>query len=104
MSRTKSLIRLTAFGILQAGATCLSGTPIPASLALGGATPTLVEMLKNALAGNTANALDKLTEFPDDQLASLQNQDLTRAIGKAIGLVIDLVAEEKEYRSHLKES
>jgi flagellar biosynthesis GTPase FlhF len=57
--------------------------------------PILANFLGNVAISNTANALDALTEGNDRDRVSLENQDLTRAVGKAIAAVITLAAKQQ---------
>ncbi|WP_199250595.1 NACHT domain-containing protein [[Phormidium] sp. ETS-05] len=54
----------------------------------------LATALASVTAGNTANALDALTAGQDPDRVSLENQDLTKAVGKAIAAVITLEARK----------
>ncbi|MBZ8178961.1 hypothetical protein [Oscillatoria salina] len=54
--------------------------------------------LGNVAAGNTANAIDALTAEQDCDRVSLENEHLTKAVGKAIAAVITLAA--KQYRGN----
>ena len=44
----------------------------------------LMSAIASVAAGNTANAIDALVEGKDSDRVSLQNEDLVRAVGKAI--------------------
>ena len=59
-------------------------------------------------AGNTANAIDALIDGRGDEGVCVENQDLTKAVGKAIAAVITLAAEQQQgetrqhFHQHLK--
>jgi len=55
----------------------------------------LATALGNVAAGNTANAFDALLDRKGDGRVSLENQDLTKAVGKAIAAVITLAAKQQ---------
>ena len=59
----------------------------------------LLGALGSVAGGNVANAIDALTAGNDPDWVSLENQDLTRAVGKAIGSVLMLVAETTDLKS-----
>ncbi|EKD09169.1 NTPase protein [Arthrospira platensis C1] len=54
----------------------------------------LATALGNVAAGNTANAIDALIDAREGGV-SLENQDLTKAVGKAIAAVITLAAKQQ---------
>ncbi|MEC4804314.1 MAG: NACHT domain-containing protein [Jaaginema sp. PMC 1079.18] len=85
----RSLVKLTI------GSGCvLGGAFFPPLLAgeaiIGGSV--LATALGSVAAGNTANIIDALIDGKESPV-SLQNQDLTKAVGKAITAVITLAAE-----------
>ncbi|MDT9245433.1 MAG: NTPase, partial [Limnospira sp. PMC 1249.20] len=63
----------------------------------------LATALGNVAAGNTANAIDALIDAREGGV-SLENQDLTKAVGKAIAAVITLAAKQQrgKTRQHLE--
>jgi hypothetical protein len=91
----RSLYRLLGFGAAYAGSSFLGA-------GLGG-IPAVGTAFASVLAGNVANTIDALIEPPASNLPNLQdnidNQDLTKAVGKAIALVIALVAEEEQFKN-----
>ncbi|MFP4007734.1 MAG: NTPase, partial [Spirulinaceae cyanobacterium] len=90
MDVRRSLVKLTI------GSGCvLGGLAFPPLLAGEGIAwgVVLATTLASVTAGNTANAIDALTERRDGDRVSLENEDLTRAVGKAIAAVITLAAE-----------
>ncbi|GCE95730.1 hypothetical protein NIES46_37960 [Arthrospira platensis NIES-46] len=56
--------------------------------------PILATALGNVAAGNTANAIDALLDAGEGGV-SLENHDLTKAVGKAIAAVITLAAKQQ---------
>lgn len=90
MDVRRSLLKLTI------GGGCLLGSTVfPPLLAGEGMTwgVMLASTLASVTAGNTANAIDALTEKREGDRVSLENEDLTRAVGKAIAAVITLEAK-----------
>ncbi len=87
----RSLLKLTiGTGCAFAGLTC-GPILIEAGSVWG---PILASFLGNVAISNTANALDGLTAGQDPDRVSLENQDLTKAVGKAIADVITLEARK----------
>lgn len=87
----RSLLKLTiGTGCAFMGLTC-SPILIEAGSVWG---PILASFLGNVAISNTANALDALTGEQDPDRVSLENQDLTKAVGKAIAAVITLEARK----------
>jgi len=87
-----SLLKLTI------GGGCVVGSTVfPLLLAGEGITwgTVLAATLASVAAGNTANAIDTLTEGKDGDRVSLDNEDLTQAVGKAIAAVITLAAKQQ---------
>ncbi|WP_425500557.1 hypothetical protein [Sodalinema gerasimenkoae] len=67
--------------------------------------PILATALGNVAAGNTANAIDALIDGGEGGV-SLENHDLTKAVGKAIAAVITLAAKQqrgktRQYKVHI---
>lgn len=56
----------------------------------------LASFIGNVAISNTANALDVLTDGQDPDQVSLENQHLTKAVGKAIAAVITLAARKQQ--------
>ena len=82
---------------LTIGGGCVLGSlAFPALLAAEGATwgPILATALGNVAAGNTANAVDALIAAGEGEV-SLENHDLTKAVGKAMAAVITLAAKQQ---------
>ncbi len=87
----RSLVKLSiGAGCAFTGLIC-SPILIEAGSVLG---PILASFLGNVAISNTANALDALTSGEDPNQVSLENQDLTKAVGKAIAAVITLAAKQ----------
>ncbi len=84
----RSLLKLSIGGGCVLGA--LATTPIVGPV--GGIFATA---LGNVAAGNTANAIDALIDGRDEGV-SLENHDLTKAVGKAIAAVITLAAKQQQ--------
>ncbi|WP_017303091.1 NACHT domain-containing protein [Spirulina subsalsa] len=81
---------------LTIGGGCVLGSiAFPPLLAAEGIVwgTVLATALGNVAAGNTANALDALIDGGEGGV-SLENQDLTKAVGKAIAAVITLAAKQ----------
>jgi hypothetical protein len=51
--------------------------------------------IASVIAGNTANAIDNLFSGKEPDPNLLANEDLTKAVGRAIAAIITLVAEDK---------
>ena len=64
-----------------------------------GSLGVLLGALGSVAGGNVANAIDALTAGKDPDWVGLQNQDLTRAVGKAIGSVLMLVAKTTKLKA-----
>nr|WP_242060329.1 hypothetical protein [Aerosakkonema funiforme] len=98
---TRSLVKLTI-----GGAIVLGGLAFPPFLAGDGIVwgTMLATALASVAAGNTANAIDALTQGKDSDRVSLENEDLTKAVGKAIAAVITLAAKQlpRDTRSKLE--
>ncbi|WP_017303087.1 NACHT domain-containing protein [Spirulina subsalsa] len=92
----RSLVKLTIGGGCVLGALATTAIVGP----VGGIFATA---LGNVAAGNTANALDALLDGGEGGV-SLENQDLTKAVGKAIAAVITLAAKSQrgKTRQHLE--
>ena len=92
MAIGRSLLKLTI-----GGGCLLGGTVFPPLLAGEGITWSVVlaTALASVTAGNTANAIDALTEEKEPDQVSLENHDLTRAVGKAMAAVITLAAKSQ---------
>jgi len=93
MSLARSLVKLTV------GLGCVLGgvalTPVSTGVGLVFATA-----LGNVAAGIAANALDALTAAKEPDRVSLENKDLTRAVGKAIAAVITIAAKQHRGKTH----
>ncbi|MCL1474157.1 NACHT domain-containing protein [Argonema antarcticum] len=91
MGVTRSLVKLTI-----GGAIVLGGLAFPALLTKEGIVwgTVLATSLASVAAGNTANAIDALTQGKEGDRISLENEDLTKAVGKAIAAVITLAAKQ----------
>ncbi|WP_443029171.1 NACHT domain-containing protein [Spirulina sp. CS-785/01] len=83
----RSLVKLTIGGGCVLGALATTAIVGP----VGGIFATA---LGNVAAGNTANALDALLDGREGGV-SLENHDLTKAVGKAIAAVITLAAKSQ---------
>jgi flagellar biosynthesis GTPase FlhF len=97
MDVTRSLLKLTI------GTGCIvGGLAFPPLLAADGIVwgTILATALASVAAGNTANAIDALIDRKDGDRISLQNQDLTKAVGKAIAAVITLAALQNQGKTH----
>jgi len=97
MGLTRSLVKLSV-----GGAIVLGGLAFPASLTKEGIVwgTLLAQALASVVAGNTANAIDALIDGKDSERVSLENADLTRAVGKAIAAVITLAAKQHRGKTH----
>jgi flagellar biosynthesis GTPase FlhF len=97
MDVTRSLIKLIIGGGCMVG-----GLAFPPLLAADGIVwgTILATALASVAAGNTANAIDALIDRKDGDRISLQNQDLTKAVGKAIAAVITLAALQNQGKTH----
>ena len=97
MDVTRSLIKLIIGGGCMVG-----GLAFPPLLAADGIVwgTILATALASVAAGNTANAIDALIDKKDGDRISLQNQDLTKAVGKAIAAVITLAALQNQGKTH----
>ncbi|WP_368011735.1 NACHT domain-containing protein [Laspinema palackyanum] len=92
----RSLVKLIV------GGSCVLGSLALAS-GLSGAGLVFSTALGSVAAGNTANAIDALLDGGEGGV-SLENQDLTKAVGKAIAAVITLAAKSQrgKTRQHLE--
>ncbi len=92
----RSLVKLIV------GGSCVLGSLALAS-GLSGAGLLFSTALGSVAAGNTANAIDALLDGGEGGV-SLENQDLTKAVGKAIAAVITLAAKSQrgKTRQHLE--
>jgi len=89
MDLGRSLVKLTI-----AGGCVLGGLAFPPLLAGEIVWETVVATaLSSVAAGNAANVIDALLSGKGDEGVSLQNQDLTKAVGKAIAAVITLAVK-----------
>lgn len=97
MGLTRSLVKLSV-----GGAIVLGGLAFPASLTKEGIVwgTLLAQALASVVAGNTANAIDALIDGKDSERVSLENADLTRAVGKAIAAVITIAAKQHRGKTH----
>ncbi len=97
MDVTRSLLKLIIGGGCMVG-----GLAFPPLLAADGIVwgTILATALASVAAGNTANAIDALIDRKDGDRISLQNQDLTKAVGKAIAAVITLAALQNQGKTH----
>ncbi|TVQ18799.1 MAG: NACHT domain-containing protein [Leptolyngbya sp. DLM2.Bin15] len=101
MAEERSLLKLAI------GGCCVLGSVVfPPLLAGEGIVwgTVLATTLGSVAAGNTANAIDALIDGRGDKGVSLENQDLTKATGKAIAAVITLAAKKQsgKTRQHLE--
>ncbi|MDJ1173285.1 tetratricopeptide repeat protein [Roseofilum capinflatum] len=85
MSVGRSLVKLGM------GSSCVFG-----GLVFAGVGGVLADALLSVAAGNTANALDALVDWRNGEEVSLENNDLTKAVGKAIAAVITLEAKRQQ--------
>ena len=88
---------------LTIGTGCMvGGLAFPPLMAADGIVwgTILATALASVAAGNTANAIDALIDKKDGDRISLQNQDLTKAVGKAIAAVITLAALQNQGKTH----
>ncbi|WP_449314332.1 NACHT domain-containing protein [Roseofilum reptotaenium] len=91
MMDVRSLLKLTIGGGCVLGSTVFPPLLAGEGIAWG---VVLATTLASVAAGNTANAIDALTEGKDGDRVSLENEHLTRAVGKAIAAVITLAAQQ----------
>jgi HAMP domain-containing protein len=84
---------------LIVGGSCVLGSLALAS-GLSGAGLVFSTALGNVAAGNTANAIDALLDGREGGV-SLENHDLTKAVGKAIAAVITLAAKQRTTKINL---
>ncbi|MDF0555503.1 NACHT domain-containing protein [Kamptonema sp. UHCC 0994] len=97
MDVARSLVKLAVgTGCVLCGLAC---SPILAEAGIVWG-PILASFLGNVAAGNTANAIDALTAGEDPDTVSLENKDLTKAVGKAIAAVITLAAKQHRGKTH----
>ncbi|MDF0554261.1 HEAT repeat domain-containing protein [Kamptonema sp. UHCC 0994] len=98
MTLARLLVRLSIFSTVLAGASFIPGM-LPATVMVGGMAlasdpiKTIFTALASVSGGNVANAVDALTGGKPDPL-SLENEDLTKAVGRAIGAVIKEAAKD----------
>lgn len=95
----ESAHKLTVGSLCLVSLTAIAGIINPAHPVIS----SIITGTSGAIASVVANAFDKLTE---PEKLSLQNQDLPKVIGKAIGKIIEEVASESkwgEYKSELQE-
>ncbi len=87
----RSLVKL-----IIGGGCVLGGVAFPLLLAEKGIVwgAVLATALGSVAASNTANVIDALTAGQEPDRVSLENQDLTKAVGKAIAAVITLAAKQ----------
>jgi hypothetical protein len=106
MDVRRSLVKLTIGGGCVLGGVALASglSGVAVSSVLSGVGFVFSTALGNVAAGNTANAIDALIDSRGDKGVSLENQDLTKAVGKAIAAVITLAAKQQqgETRQHLE--
>lgn len=96
MSTQRKLVRLTVTSSALLGATFFPALLTTAAITGSGALGALMGCMASVAGGNVANAIDALTPGREPGWVGLENEDLTRAVGKAIGLVLMLVAKEYE--------
>lgn len=101
MAEERSLLKLAI------GGCCVLGSVVFPPLLAGERIiwgTVLATTLGSVAAGNTANAIDALIDGGGDKGVSLENQDLTKAAGKAIAAVITLSAKKQsgKTRQHLE--
>jgi len=107
MTLARSLVKLSIFGTVLAGAYFVPGV-LPATVAVAGMDiasdpiKTIFTALASVSAGNVANAVDALTGGKPDPL-SLENEDLTKAVGRAIGAVIKDKDTVKNYNRDIRD-
>jgi HEAT repeat protein len=96
-----SLLKLTIGGGCVLGSLAFPPLLAGEGIVLG---TVLATTLGSVAAGNTANAIDALIDGRGDEGVSLENQDLTKAVGKAIAAVITLAAKQqpRKTRQHLE--
>ncbi|MCT7963990.1 NACHT domain-containing protein [Laspinema sp. D1] len=88
----RSLLKLTIGGGCVLGSVAFPPLLAGEGIALG---TVLATTLGSVAAGNTANAIDALIDGRGDEGVSLENQDLTKAVGKAIAAVITLAVKQQ---------
>ncbi|MCT7964387.1 NACHT domain-containing protein [Laspinema sp. D1] len=92
----RSLLKLTIGGGCVLGSVAFPPLLAGEGIALG---TVLATTLGSVAAGNTANAIDALIDGRGDEGVSLENQDLTKAVGKAIAAVITLAAKQQRAKT-----
>ncbi|MDL5057671.1 NACHT domain-containing protein [Geitlerinema calcuttense] len=99
MDVARSLVKLTV-----ASGCVLGGLVFPPLRAAEGIVwgTVLATALSSIAAGNTANAIDALVDGTGSGGVSLDNEDLTEAVGKAIAAVITLAAKQHPGDTHRK--
>ena len=88
----RSLLKLTIGGGCVLGSVAFPPLLAGEGIVLG---TVLATTLGSVAAGNTANAIDALIDGRGDEGVSLENHDLTKAVGKAIAAVITLAAKQQ---------
>jgi hypothetical protein len=92
----RSLVKLTLGStFLLTALACPAQVMTAGALLLGeDSLKLLMTAISGVSAGNVANAIDALTQGKDPDVVSLQNEDVTRAVGRAIAAVISQAAEQ----------
>lgn len=92
----RSLVKLTLGStFLLTALACPAQVMTAGALLLGeDSLKLLMTAISGVSAGNVANAIDALTQGQDPDMVSLQNEDVTRAVGRAIAAVISQAAKE----------
>ncbi|WP_410246231.1 NACHT domain-containing protein, partial [Arthrospira sp. PCC 8006] len=100
MAVGRDILKLTISGGCVLGSLAFPPLVAAEGMVLG---PILATALGNVAAGNTANAIDALLDAGEGGV-SLENHDLTKAVGKAIAAVITLAAKQQrgKTRQHLE--
>ena len=97
MGLTRSLVKLAVGTGCALGSLVCSPILTEAGIAWG---IVLATLLGNVAMSSAANAIDALTAGQDSDQVSLENADLTRAVGKAIAAVITLAAKQHRGKTH----
>jgi hypothetical protein len=97
MGVTRSLVKLSVGGAIVLGGLAFPPLLLGDKIVWG---TLLATALISVAAGNTANAIDALIDGKDSERVSLENADLTRAVGKAIAAVITLAAKQHRGKTH----
>lgn len=100
LKQSKAIARVCLCGGLYTIASCLPGVvPAGAIATLGvlsaDGLKAISAAIASVIAGNTANAFDNLFSGKEPEPNLLANEDLTKAVGRAIAAIITLVAEDK---------